>query len=92
VAGTSAKLPYGAPFYYRCVQPGTSANSATFPYNNEPSWPQVAGITVVDNGVIWQAIDNRIPLKAIQIQIRYLDTSSQQLRQLTIVQSLVDLN
>lgn len=84
-SGAVAKLPYGQPFFYRCIFGGTSG-----PYSNEPSWPRADGLTVNDGTVIWQAVDNRKPLKAIRIQIRFLDTSTQQLRQLTIVHSLVD--
>ncbi len=89
------KLPYGAPFFYRCVQTGTTVYppAASAGPNDailEPSWPQIAGVTVKDGSVVWQAVDNRKPLKAIKLQIRFFDVSSQQLRQLTIIQSLVD--
>ena len=111
-ANTPRKLPYGQPFFYRCVQAGISASTTNAPvppntsptlplhpagptdYLLEPAWPPVDGLTVIDNGtsygVIWQAVDNRKPLKAIRLQIRFLDTSSQQMRQLTIIHSLVD--
>ncbi len=39
---------------------------------------------------IWQAVYNLKPLKAIQITIRFYDVSSGQLRQMTLVHSLVD--
>ena len=94
-SGTKTKLPYGAPFFYRCVYGGKSAgvSGGTTNYIFEPSWPRADGLTVIDGGatgVIWQAVDNRKPLKAIKIQVRFLDTATQQLRQMTILHSLVD--
>lgn len=109
---TKRKLPYGEPFYYRCVQAGLSASTTNSlyppnpPYPStppptlnpaaatdmllEPAWPQIDGLTIADNGVIWQAVDNRKALKAVKISIRYRDSSTQQMRQLTLIQSLVD--
>ena len=94
-ANKPKQLPYGYPFVYRCIYAGksggTNDNSPTSTdYLFEPNWPRADGLTVVDGGVIWQAVDNRKPLKAIRIQIRFLDTATQQLRQLTILHSLVD--
>ena len=74
----------GRLLYYRCVQ------AAGTPGTTEPAWPKAAGLTVNDGGITWLAVDNRKPLRAIRIQIRFLDINSQQLRQLTIIQSLVD--
>ena len=94
-ANKSKKLPYGYPFFYRCIYAGTSGGTndttpTSTDYRFEPNWPRADGLTVVDGGVIWQAVDNRKPLRAIRIQIRFLDTATQQLRQLTILHSLVD--
>lgn len=76
------------PFYYQCIQAGTT--DAT----NEPDWPLIDGQTITEglpgSEVKWQAVDNTKPLKAIQIQVRFLDTTSQQIRQVTITHSLVD--
>jgi len=91
---TSAKLPFGQPFFYRCIRTGRSAGVNSTDYLAEPTWTRADGLTVIDgnvnNGVIWQAVDNRKPLKAIRITVRFLDTSTQQLRQLSILHSLVD--
>jgi hypothetical protein len=38
----------------------------------------------------WQVVDNRRPLKAIRITIRFMDPTTQQMRTLTLVESLVD--
>jgi hypothetical protein len=79
-------LPYGAPFYYRCILSGTSDNTVP----TEPTWPRVDSVKVSDGTVVWQAVDNRKPLKAIKIEVRFIDPSTQQMRQLTLIQSLVD--
>ncbi len=70
-------------FVYRCVAAGTSGAAEPLP------WPTIVGSTVVDNGVTWRCEPLR-PLKAIQITIRFLDTASGQMRQVTLVESLVD--
>ena len=85
------KMPYGWPFFYRCIQGGTSLSGpAANTYSAEPQWPLVEGLTVTDGPVVWQAVDNRKPLKAIKIEIRFVDPSTQQMRQLTIIHSFVD--
>jgi prepilin-type N-terminal cleavage/methylation domain-containing protein len=92
---TFKKLPFGAPFVYRCVVAGTSAGTgSSTDYLSEPVWPKVDGMTITDgvpgNAVTWEVVDNRKPLKAIKITVRFVDPSTQQMRQLTIVHSLVD--
>lgn len=85
----------GQRFYYRCVAVGGSATSGA----TEPTiqrWPAAAGARVRDpynsttDYVVWEAVENWRPLKAIQITVRYFDTTSEQMRQQTIVHSLVD--
>lgn len=77
----------GNPFFYRCIQAGSGATMGA----SAPNWPQVEGLTATDgNGAVWQAIDNRKPLRAIKLEIRFIDPSTQQMRQLTIIHSLVD--
>jgi prepilin-type N-terminal cleavage/methylation domain-containing protein len=86
-AGGVGKLPYGAPFYYRCISSGTSTNIV-----QEPTWPKIDSVKIGEPGstVVWQAVENRKPLKAIKIEVRFIDPSTQQMRQLTLIQSLVD--
>ncbi len=73
----------------RCIQPGTSSPL-------EPDWPGAEGATVQEpssmntTGPIWQVINNWLPLRAIQITIRFRDQTSGLMRQLTCVHSLVD--
>lgn len=85
-----SKLPYGAPFYYRCISGGTSNN--TMPTPVEPDWQKGTGLKTQESAstVVWQAVDNRKPLKAIKIEVRFVDPSTQQMRQITMIQSLVD--
>lgn len=81
----SAGTQPGDPFYYVCV-----AETAGTSGNQEPVWPRIPGLRVTDGDLMWQAVDNRKPLRAIQITLRFLDPSTQQLRNLTIQQSLAD--
>lgn len=49
VSGASAGLPNG--LVYRAVQPESGTSGA-----NEPAWPGILGLQVVDNDVIWEAV------------------------------------
>ena len=77
---TFKKLPFGTPFFYRCIyvapngtSGGTNDNTPTSTdYRFEPNWPRADGLTVNDGSVIWQAVENRKPLRALRIQIRFL--------------------
>jgi prepilin-type N-terminal cleavage/methylation domain-containing protein len=48
------------------------------------------GRVFTDNEVTWQVIDNRRPLRAIRITIRFLNQKSGDMRQLTLELSLLD--
>ncbi len=78
----------GLRFVYRCVTAGTSAAVALQPTVTD--WPAVAGGRFTDGSVIWEAVDNWKPLRAIQITVRFYDVTSDQMRQQTIVHSLID--
>lgn len=56
----------------------------------QPELPPVPGTIVQDGGVRWQCVDNRVGIKAIQITIRFRDTTSNIPRQLTLVHSFVE--
>lgn len=94
----AAELPNGAPFYYRCIDASRPVNAkgkgkgllVGRSGDGPISWPRIAGLTVEDNSIVWQAVDNRVPLKAVKLEIRFMDGSTQQMRQLTLIQSLVD--
>jgi hypothetical protein len=79
----------GLRFVYRCVTAGTSAPADA----SQPSvstWPAVAGARFTDGTVVWEAVENWRPLRAIQITIRFHDVTSDQIRQQTIVHALAD--
>ncbi|MBC8113488.1 MAG: hypothetical protein H7062_03865 [Candidatus Saccharimonas sp.] len=96
-AGVANARHLGDPFYYVCVKndgdldmgTGGSTSSPTVPLG-DPVWPHYAGGIIADYELKWQAVDNRRPLKAIKIELRFVDTSTQQMRQLTLIQSLTD--
>ncbi|WP_013628877.1 PulJ/GspJ family protein [Rubinisphaera brasiliensis] len=46
-----------------------------------------AGDGNADPDVIWHAVDNRRPVKAIRLTIRFLDPNSDQMRQVTMINS-----
>ncbi|WP_375314937.1 PilW family protein [Schlesneria sp. DSM 10557] len=85
----------GLRFYYRCI--GVINGGITG--STEPAiWPSVAGgrisepanAAINEPQIVWEAVENWKPLKAVQITVRFLDITSQQMRQLTIVHSLLD--
>lgn len=53
-----------------------------------PVFPTAPGKRITDNEVTWESFDNRRPLRAIRLQIRYLDKTSDQMRQVSIVMPL----
>ncbi len=86
--------PNGLRFYYRCIRVQGSPGAQPEPTLQQ--WPAVAGgrIQVPDTSntdfYIWEAVENWKPLRAIQITVRFYDVTSEQMRQQTIVHSLVD--
>ncbi len=58
--------------------------------SDSPEWPLVPGGEVSDGYVIWRAIDNRIGLKMMRITIRYIDTQTGGLKQLSVYHSFVE--
>jgi len=95
---TVGAAPDGFPFYYRLISvdkpptkgKGTGLLGANSSGDTEPIWPHAAELQIEDNALTWQAVDNRKPLKAVKLEVRFMDASTQQLRQLTIIHSLVD--
>ena len=68
---------------YKCVTSPSGISAAT-----EPAWPAdtVAG-QIPDGTVNWEPVDNRKPIKALRIIIRFHDPNSGQMRQMTMVHS-----
>lgn len=75
----------GFRFAYRCITAGTS--NATEPIWNASEWNTTSELPT---GPTWEAIPNLVPVRALQIKIRYLDVSSGLLKDLTLVESLCD--
>ena len=73
----------------RCLQSGRSSLQ-------EPDWPSADGARVQEPnsmnspGPIWQVVNNWLPLRAIQVTIRFRDQTSGLMRQMTCVHSLLD--
>lgn len=69
---------------FAVVIAGRSSNSAV------PAWGSAKpGDRFVDNTVVWEARSVDIPLKAIQVTVRFLDVSSNQMRQVTLMHAFV---
>lgn len=71
----------GFPFYYTITTLGTGVSTVAPSGTSTFSDPS-------GSGLVWTATPNWKPLRAIQITLRFLDVSSQQMRNLTIVESL----
>lgn len=95
----------GRPFVYRCVgvrdttgETLNTPNGVDGEAGRQPptSWPRTPGIEFWEDGdgiageVRWRCESNNKPLRAIQIRLRYMDPTTQQMRNQTIVQSLMD--
>jgi prepilin-type N-terminal cleavage/methylation domain-containing protein len=68
---------------YRLVVSGTSGGTA-------PVFPQRAGLRIVDGTCQWESFDNRRPLQAIRITVRFMDQKSQSVRQLSLILPLLE--
>ncbi|MDB4614422.1 type II secretion system GspH family protein [bacterium] len=85
--------PFGYAYHYVCVRAGVAGDTA-------PNWQARPGALTTEQFLgtppggttpaIWRAVTNLRPLKAIRITVRFEDPSSGQMRQNTIVQSLID--
>ena len=69
---------------FRCVTAGTTDTLV------EPAWPNIVGANVPDGSAVWQAVYNLKRVKSLKITLRYLDVTSDQMRQVTLIQSLLD--
>lgn len=86
--------PNGLRFVYRCIR--VEGAPGPEPEPTLQQWPAVAGgrVQIPDTSTtdyyVFEAVDNWRPLRAIQITVRFYDVTSEQMRQQTIVHSLVD--
>ncbi|WLD10539.1 type II secretion system protein [Planctellipticum variicoloris] len=79
--------------YYVCVASDPTITGSATDLNHgtsAPTWPRTAGGRVLDGDLVWEAVDNWKPLRALQITVRFFDVTSNQMRQNTFVHSLVD--
>lgn len=97
---STASSPFGYGYYFRLVQSGVAGNAAPnwqarpgarisddhFVDGSGADVPPPPGVT----SAVWQAVPNLRPLKAVRITVRFVDSSSGQMRQNTIIHSLVD--
>ena len=79
---------------YRCIVAG---RSALLPPQHHPSnapggiWPKDSGNTVSDGPTLkWDSFDNRRPLQAIRMTVRFMDQKSQSVRQLSLILPLLE--
>jgi prepilin-type N-terminal cleavage/methylation domain-containing protein len=68
---------------YRLVVGGTSGATA-------PAFPKRPGIRIVDGTCQWESFDNRRPLQAIRMTVRFMDQKSQSVRQLSLILPLLE--
>lgn len=82
----------GRGFAYRCIEAGRSGTS-------EPAWrktdtAQVYGIQNPgfpgEAPPTWETVENLVPLKAIQVTVRFLHVQTNKMRQITLVHSMAE--
>lgn len=85
----AAANSWGRSFAYQCIQSGQSGPVGS----DEPNWS--ATLEREENNVPagttparWRAIPNRVPLKAIQVTVRFLHVQTNKMRQITLVHSM----
>jgi hypothetical protein len=85
----SAAIPKESLHYaYRCV----GVVDTNFPPNSGttvPGW-QSPGLRFVDGNLLWEGFSNISPLKAVRLTIRFIEPTSETLKQLTLVMPITD--
>jgi hypothetical protein len=85
----SAAIPKESLHYaYRCVgvvDTNFTPNSGT----TVPGW-QSPGLRFVDGNLLWEGFSNISPLKAVRLTIRFIEPTSETLKQLTLVMPITD--
>ena len=87
---------YDYGFYFQCVRAGNAGTVA-------PAWQLREGALITENNsdgftpdlpqasmAVWRAVQNVRPLRSLRITIRFLHPSTEQMRQVTLIHSLVD--
>lgn len=81
---------------YRCVAvedgdaDGSTSSSTVVTEADLPSFAETPGRRFTDNEVIWESFDNRRPLKAVRITVRFMNQKSNEPRQVSLVLPLAD--
>lgn len=71
---------------YRCVAVNDADSSGSFDTGASiPSFPAKPGRKVTDGELVWESIDNRRPLQTVRLTIRFIDQSTDNMRQLSLV-------
>lgn len=87
---------YDTLFYYQCAATNTGTPSGRSGMTEPTPWPAASGAAVGDNEITWTTVYNPAGifavkrLRSLKITIRYLDVTSDQMRQLTLIRSLMD--
>jgi hypothetical protein len=68
---------------YRCIAGG---NSAALP----PSWPKAAGRRITDGTCVWESFDNRRPLQSMRVTVRFMDQTTDTMRQVSLIMPMTD--
>lgn len=55
-----------------------------------PLFPSVPGRTTTDNEVVWESFDNRRPLQTVRMTVRFMDQTTDTMRQLSLMMPLTD--
>lgn len=77
---------------YRCIGvnnldgDGTTGETGA----SVPGFPGVPGRLVTDNEVTWESFDNRRPLQSVRLTIRFMDQTTDTMRQLSLILPLTD--
>jgi hypothetical protein len=87
--------PNGRAYRAVAIDSGGSSVFSGTSGSSEPAWDPTVGNTTSDSDgagttITWQTIPNIKRLKSLKITIRYLDVTSDQMRQVTLIQSLLD--
>lgn len=69
---------------YRLLSGGTSGALGSV------LWPATPGIRVTDGTCVWESFDNRRPLQSVRLTIRFMDQSTDSMRQLSLMIPLTD--
>lgn len=76
---------------YRCIAVDGAATSSTVTTDADlPTFAETPGRRFADNELIWESFDNRRPLKAARITVRFMNQKSNEPRQVSLVLPLTD--